>query len=469
LPGRLFLYLVTDAKLATPCVRYFVRLAAYPEMLHCNAAPGVELRHCCEVSQKNLGPPDAGPHKSKTEPQIEKEISMRSVRIVRFILLTITSLALSVLGATISSSVAEAATDGRYGLSNNAVNFPFPYHTPDEQQHLADMAAGTDVKWVAVLVWWSAAEPNPPQSQWQPGYDWQGPSGNWHQYDVTTVDEEVQDLAAYGVNIVMSFHNHPTWAGGNTCTTDGDRMCAKIYHAFSTQFHDGILDFVYFLASRYPQVAAFTLWNEPNLDGYFSPEPYSGWGGPVAEYVNLVLWPASWAIRTAHPGIPVVAGELFSERGGGNSTQCDNNWGYCTSWLNGWVDALVRYSYFADSFDKISIHNYSDDASGHYNAVANVVTKENSLGQSKQVWITEMNFGTGDAQFSYSDLATKACQVYAQMDYIFLWERSFWAFEHGGDDTDGPGHRLLTNHTDGWLPLPTWYYFKDVVDKTWSC
>ena len=60
-------------------------------------------------------------------------------------------------------------------------------------------------------------------------------------------------------------------------------------------------EFLEEVARRFPQAAAIEIWNEPNLSGFWKPEPQP------ERYARLVA-SAYEAIKAADPGIQVIAG-----------------------------------------------------------------------------------------------------------------------------------------------------------------
>lgn len=60
-------------------------------------------------------------------------------------------------------------------------------------------------------------------------------------------------------------------------------------------------EFLEEVARRFPQAAAIEIWNEPNLSGFWKPEPQP------ERYAGLVA-SAYEAIKAADPGIQVIAG-----------------------------------------------------------------------------------------------------------------------------------------------------------------
>jgi hypothetical protein len=80
-----------------------------------------------------------------------------------------------------------------------------------------------------------------------------------------------------------------------------EAACGIIYTSHKPTFRDGLFDLAYNLANRYRSVKYWVLWNEPNLDQSFSPQPPTIGGGIINEYLSTVANPMKIAIRTFIP------------------------------------------------------------------------------------------------------------------------------------------------------------------------
>lgn len=180
------------------------------------------------------------------------------------------------------------------------------------------------------------------------------------------------------------------------------------------------------MQKRYPNVHYWTLWNEPNYDKYFSPQPPLINNSPVDEYADLVLINGANALRSASPYAVIIASHIATSENGGDATAKDDNWGYTSMWLSGWINRLMTT--YQQYFDKWAIDCYgtstSDDQSAR-TAVGNVYLMEQQYAVYKPIWLTEFNFRNGtnatdtDAQRT---IANATCKEYKYA----TWERSFF-------------------------------------------
>jgi hypothetical protein len=168
--------------------------------------------------------------------------------------------------------------------------------------------------WVKSYVNWETVEPQPGQYHW------------------TDPDNIVAAFAGYGVRILLRVHGTPAWA-----KPDG---------TFLSHPPDDPADFARFmgtLAARYRgQVAAYEIWNEPNLHyewGYLEPDP--------AAYTAL-LQAAYQAVKAADPQALVISGGLATT-GEGSPTAVGD-----LAFLQGMYDAGAR-----GSFDALGSHPYA--------------------------------------------------------------------------------------------------------------
>jgi WD40 repeat protein len=167
--------------------------------------------------------------------------------------------------------------------------------------------------WAKGYVNWETVEPEPGE------YRWVDP------------DNIVTAFEGYGVQILMRVHGTPAWA--------------KPRGTFLSHPPDDVADFACFmeaLAARYKgQVAAYEIWNEPNLNyewGYLEPDP--------AGYTAL-LKAAYQAVKAVDPDALVVSGGLATTGEGSPTAMGD------LTFLRGMYDAGAR-----GYFDALGSHPY---------------------------------------------------------------------------------------------------------------
>lgn len=277
------------------------------------------------------------------------------------------------------------------------------------------------------------------------------------------MDATVNTLIARGSTIVFQLRGWPNWVSGSGCGVAGapDRNCAKVLTTHKAKFRDNFYDFAYHLAERYPQVMYWAIGNEPNLDGYFSPQPPLLFQSPAAEYMDLMMIPAKDAITSIIPSASVFGAELFTcPNIGANCTQHDNNWGYNTNWNNDWARILLIN--WPQYFPRFTIHNYSSDDWGIRTAVGDLWNMMVSIGQTRTIWTTEFNFrdGTcpGHTEALQRDIANWTCKNYKYM----TWERAFY-FDLAGN---GCFSLLMPDDTPKWFLYPA---FQAIVANAYGC
>lgn len=143
----------------------------------------------------------------------------------------------------------------------------------------------------------------------------------WTGYDFTQLDGEVRAVLAAGVRPVLNVSRAPAWAEAPGRPSDVRRGSWKPDAAAYGRFASALArryagTYADASGQRLPRVAAFQLWNEPNLDTYLAPQ----WerGRPFAPIRFRELVNAGYgAIKAVQPGATVVAGGLapFGDHG----------------------------------------------------------------------------------------------------------------------------------------------------------
>jgi Tol biopolymer transport system component len=210
------------------------------------------------------------------------------------------------------------------------------------------------------------------------GFNWAKSYVNWEtvepqrdQYRWTDPDNIVAAFAGYGVRLLLRVHGTPAWA-----RPDG---------TFLSHPPDDTADFARFmgaLATRYRgQVAAYEIWNEPNLHyewGYLEPDP--------AAYTAL-LQAAYQAVKAADPQALVISGGLATTGEGSPTAMGD------LAFLQGMYDAGAR-----GSFDALGSHPYAFGHDPDYQdawglSLARALQQREVMARngddSTPIWITE--------------------------------------------------------------------------------
>jgi hypothetical protein len=255
--------------------------------------------------------------------------------------------------------------------------------------------------WAKQYVNWETVEPAPGQ------YRWVDP------------DNIVNALGGYGLRILMRIHGTPPWArpAGTTLSYPPDDVA-------------DFAGFMRTLATRYKgQVAAYEIWNEPNLNyewGYLAPDP--------AGYTAL-LKAAYGAVKEVDPDALVVSGGLATT-GDGSPTALGD-----LAFLQGMYDAGAR-----GYFDALGSHPY---AFGHdpdyvdpWGLSLSRVARQREVmvanGDAETpIWITEAgwilhsSWNLGEHQTSAVNEAQQAeylVRAYQKTRAEWPWVRAFFLF-----------------------------------------
>jgi hypothetical protein len=169
------------------------------------------------------------------------------------------------------------------------------------------------------------------------------------------------------------------------------------------------------VATRYPEVRYWEIWNEPNTTYFWRPSP------DPARYVQLLRLSYD-AIKAANPKAVIVLGGLSPGTGAGQ--------------VNTTTAASFLESVYQDGgknyFDAVGFHPYNDGAppdsflADYVNSVHNVMTKNED--GNKPVWITEVGWfaGTGTnalTEVQQADYLSRSFAILYNLDFV---ERVYW-------------------------------------------
>jgi len=207
--------------------------------------------------------------------------------------------------------------------------------------------------------------------------------GQYSAWYLSKVDRLVNAAQARGLKLLISVVYSPCWASSAPETLKqgcGSGWWGRGVGAYPPNHNSDYGDAMAFLAARYRgRVAAWELWNEPNLDGFWnSPDP-------ARDYANLVkaTYPR---IKSADPGATVVAGAM-----------ADAAWSFTRDLYRAGIKG---------SFDALSIHPYSGDNSPldplsdayvHGSFVRGVPAVRQVMadnGDDRPMWLTEFGYNT---------------------------------------------------------------------------
>lgn len=193
---------------------------------------------------------------------------------------------------------------------------------------LIDELADTGVGWVRLDLYWNTTEPAPGE------YDW------WIASDVDRALEQ-------GLDVYLSVHGTPSWA------TDGPPASPPRDLRDWESFLEAALE-------RFPNVAVWGIWNEPNEEGF--------WTGTEEEYLELV--------RAAAP-IVHGAGKRLAAPDAASSPGARE-----------FVGRVLEGA--GERIDILSVH--------HYGLAGDARRLIRSLPGTQPIWLTEAGFGAAQTE-----------------------------------------------------------------------
>ncbi len=282
---------------------------------------------------------------------------------------------------------------------------PFGVNAHQVSNSALDLAASAGIGWVRFDMNWFQFEPLQGQYHW------------------TEADRFIDHAQSLGSHVFVTIAYSPSWAVAQPCNDNDPDPANTCRNRLPLNVADWT-SFVTAAVNRYQgKVTHWGMWNEPNLDHFFS--------GTREQYVNQLLIPGSDAVHAACPSCQVLGPELAHLRG----AHWDANEGVCIGTncaFNGWNYSLIQILQSAGShIDIISHHKYADPAAVFWPEavdgewIANVqiingikeITDQHAPG--KPVWITE--FGMESEPFgshSNAETATELTAFYTGFDQI---------------------------------------------------
>jgi hypothetical protein len=248
--------------------------------------------------------------------------------------------------------------------------------------------------------------------------------------DANDADNVADEAARQGLRLVLRVDTAPDWAalpGAGNRPPANPQDFAEFMGALATHLRG--------------RVAAYELWNEPNLAGE--------WGGraPSPEHFAAMVKAAYPAIKAADPGAVVVTGGLATTGGDGGVTALDDveflRRMYAAG-VGGQFDALGSHPYgFASSPE--TRHPQGMDfqrSADHY-----ALMVENGDGD-KAVWATEMGWLLDPAAFGQPELVgdrTWAGREWQKVDPQTQAQYLVRAFDYARENWPWMGVMLLFN------------------------
>ena len=201
------------------------------------------------------------------------------------------------LAAAVLAPQAAAAADRMYIGFQDDPSFRFR----DKRQANLDQAEAANATIIRSQVSWAQVVPTRPANGAQP-FD--------AAYSrLADVDEFVRQAQRRGIEVLLTIYGTPSWANGGKRPNVAPRNMKDL------------TNFAHALAARYsgrypgyPYVRFFSVWNEPNLDQFLTPQ-FDGSGRDVAPALYARMYRAAYSgIRAGNPKALVAIGET-SARG----------------------------------------------------------------------------------------------------------------------------------------------------------
>lgn len=300
----------------------------------------------------------------------------------------------------------------------NAADRPAPryaMHTLVADERTLPLVQGAGFDTVVQLFAWWEIEPTQGQFIWQ------------------AADEAVAGAEYYGLNLVIRLDKHPEWTAAAPLTPGAPPVDLAEYDRWVRR-----------VAARYRgRVAAYIIWNEPNLA-----DEWSGLPPDPAAYVNL-LRVGYQAVKETDPAAHVVSAGLAPTNTRDDTAMDDRLF----------LDAMYEHG-AASYFDVLGIHAYGfgyppDDPNGAHDGL-NLARIEDlhaimrRHGDDKPVWITEMGWTVQGNEHSAWQEVTRRQQA----DYLvgaleriraeWPWVELVTVWNLGGEDhPDWGGYSLL--------------------------
>ena len=142
------------------------------------------------------------------------------------------------------------------------------------------------------------------------GFDARNPADR--HYDFTAADAAIREASRLGLRVLATFTGAPSWAEGPGRPTDApagtwrpnpqalEDYAVALGRRYSGHFPDPL-----YPGRDLPRVAAFQVWNEPNLDGYLNPQ-WSGGHAASPGLYRAMLNAFYRGLKSVDPGALVV-------------------------------------------------------------------------------------------------------------------------------------------------------------------
>jgi len=222
--------------------------------------------------------------------QLAQTMRLRSIavdRVVRFVVLVC-------LLALAAPSVASAASRMPIGLQDDAA-----FRWSDDAPAQLDLAQQAHASFIRTIADWYRVAPRRPAN----------PADSFDPaYDFNDLDALVQNAAARNMRLLITIWGTPRWANGGRTPNYAPSRPADLI-AFSRAVADRYSG----LHPGLPYVGCYSVWNEPNLGMFLSPE-FGAKGQIVGPRIYAGLYRAAYAgIKAGNPTALVAIGETSNQ------------------------------------------------------------------------------------------------------------------------------------------------------------
>ncbi len=350
--------------------------------------------------------------------------------------------------ATMSSPALAGPPNGFFG-----VDFEFYPDLPHKQIRMLQEARVKDLRFTLT---WRAAEPT------NGDFDW----ARW--------DKLIGDLAAAGIRSEPTLYGSPVWATGRTVLgipVDGQTQAtAPVELAHAPNAEGYWREFVAAAVQRYGHggtywsgpyrrehpgsrplpVQVWEVWNEPNLQLFFQPQP-----SPARYAILLSL--AHDAIKANDSRAKVALA--------GMPTRVD-----FPAWS--FLRQLYLVSGFRQDFDIASLHPYGHSLASIAHDIAHFrQTLRDEHASSMPLWLSEFSWSSGPANGGISRGLQGQAKALRRTMKLFTKNRRKWHLRRATwftwrDPTPGPSHSCIWCQNAGLLdasahPKPAWRAFRN--------
>jgi Glycosyl hydrolase catalytic core len=288
-----------------------------------------------------------------------------------------------------------------------------------DNQDIGEMAIDAQVRTNRFLLKWGWVQPSNGSS-----YQWGPP------------DKFIGRLAFHGIRVVPAVWGNPAWVAGSGSTppiggTVAENAWRTFLKALVGRYGPGGSYWTNGYRQRYGAdarpwpIQSWQIWNEPNLQKYFTPEPSPG------KYARLVQI-SNDAIKSKDLHAKIVLAGLS-----GNGDISASNF----------LNSFYGTSGIKNKFDVAALHPYASTLDRQRQVIQQVRTvMKNRADATTPLWLTELAWGSAPADGGLNKGPTGQAQMLSSAYKMILQNRTAWNVQ-----------RLF------------WYHWRDPLDVNASC